>query len=320
MTERGRKRACADFKSPEPPLRSDGFLTPTADMSPFDLASLPYGPGLAYPDYQHFTPLFDSSPSTNPVNGCACNDMQHSMAKTLLGGNLGGYYPYDGYNPQSKFHSDVPRDMFDNSMKEDEGTTRAHTGLIADPSYVVPVGGFEVRVVVVQGRALYCANDVMMAVGIKTSVRSTLYKLREKHPDLCRVGVLTKLGGSITGQAMTCYPLRVCTAECSPLCQYEMCPGFKPLETILASLGRADIIKLFVMTELELRNFSNFIWPTPWWRERIKKAVAQRDLKRALNAANKRDRRDKLLHLADVACIAGSANRNTRPELPLSLS
>jgi len=305
--ERGRKRASADVMSPDPPLRSDGFMAP-ADISPFDLSSVPF---MTYHNFQHFGPMFDSS-SLHPLNnGCACNDTQHRViAKAFLGGTLGHHPHQDQYYAQGKYRSDTPRDLFDSSMKADEGPTRA-PDLVADPSYVVPVGGFEVRVVVVQGRALYCANDVMMAVGIKTSVRSTLYKLREKHPELTRVGVLTKLSGSITGQAMTCYPLRVCTAECSPLCQYAMCPGFKPLDTILASLGRADIIKLFVVTELELQNCANFIWPTPWWRERIKKAVEQRDLKRALNAANKRDRRDKLLHLADVACIASSVNRNS---------
>jgi len=304
--ERGRKRTNTDVMSSDGSVRSDGFLNPASDISPFDLG---YMPGMTFHDFQHFGPLFDSSSVYPTNNGCACNDT-HIMAKTMLGGTQ--YYSHDPYYTQDKCLSDLPRDMYDNSIKVDESPIRAHTGLVADPSYVVPVGGFEVRVVVVQGRALYCANDVMMAVGIKTSVRSTLYKLREKHPELTRVGVLTKLSGSITGQAMTCYPLRVCTPECSPLCQYGTCAGFKPLDTILASLGRADIIKLFVVTELELQNCTNFIWPTPWWRERIKKAVEQRDLKRALNAANKRDRRDKLLHLADVACIAGSVNRNPR--------
>lgn len=279
-------------------------MSPDSPDLGLDLPHVPFMP-LNFPEFHHFGHLFDPS-LYNTLNGY--NELQQRM-KAFLGSP---YYPHEHFS-SSKPAYEVPREALD-TMKEEEGPVRATAGLVADPSYVVPVGGFEVRVVVVQGRALYCANDVMMAVGIKTSVRSTLYKLREKHPDLCRVGVLTKLSGSITGQAMTCYPLRVCTPDCAPFCQYELCTGFKPLETILSSLGRGDFVKVFVMTELELLNCSNtFVWPTPWWRERIQKAVSQRDLKRALNAANKRDRRDKLLHLADVACIAGgSRNHNAQ--------
>lgn len=306
MNERGRKRGSADITNLDAPLRSDGFLSSPVDISSFDFGSVPFS--LPFPDFAHVSaPLFDSPPlyplAPGPLHPL---DMQ-TMAKAFM-----GYLAYDHqYPPGPKYVNAAPREFHETVLKDDESSTAGRTlpELVADPSYVVPVGGFEVRVVVVSGRALYCANDVMMAVGIKTSVRSTLYKLREKYPDLCRFGVLTKLSGSITGQAMTCYPLRVCCSDCPPKCQYETCQGFKPLDVILASLGRAEVIKLFVTTERELEVCPTFVWPTSWWRDRIKKAEAQRDLKRALNAANKRDRRDKLLHLADVACIAGSANQ-----------
>jgi len=204
----------------------------------------------------------------------------------------------------------VPFSTPPSEQRSEEYACRSRSGVPADPNSVVNVCGFEVRMVIQDGRTLYCANDVLVAVGI-SSVRSTLYKLREKHPALNRVGVLAKLSGSITGQAMTCYPLRICCSECPMVCLYETCQGFKPLEIILSSLGRREFIRLFIDAE-RMQNFHlpNFIWPTPFWRERIKKAESQRDMKRALNAANrKKGLRDKLLHLADVACLAGDVHR-----------
>jgi len=144
-------------------------MSPDSSDMGLDLPHVPFMP-LNFPEFHHFGHLFDPA-LYGTLNGY--NELQQRM-KAFLGGNP--YYAHDHSYPASKLLHEPRRDTLD-TMKEEESPIRATAGLVADPSYVVPVGGFEVRVVVVGGRALYCANDVMMAVGIKTSVRSTLYKV-----------------------------------------------------------------------------------------------------------------------------------------------